>query len=81
MDPATHAYPALQFPLHSAVVRLGRAPYFPAGHRLVQLALGRPEVAPYRPAAQSVQLAAPVTLYFPGVQMAAVADADPAAHA
>ncbi len=34
VDPATHAYPAVQFPLHDAVVRPVVAPYVPAGHAL-----------------------------------------------
>ena len=34
VDPATHAYPALQFPLHAADGRPAVAPNVPAGHTL-----------------------------------------------
>ena len=47
----------------------------------VQAAPVRPDVSPYRPAAQSVQAPAPLKLYFPGLQMAAVVLVDPATQA
>ena len=76
VDPQGHAYPALQLPEHSGEDRPDIAPCVPAGHGAVQLALAKPIVDPYRPAAQSVHTPDPDTLYFPTGHTAAVADTD-----
>ena len=56
-------------------------PKRPAGQGAVQEALGRPVVAPYRPAAHIVHTPAAAKEYCPTGQMAAVAFVDPATHA
>jgi hypothetical protein len=61
VDPETHAYPAVQFPVHDALVSPDVAPYVPAGHAL--------------------HTPAPAREYCPALQMAAVGDTLPAAHA
>jgi hypothetical protein len=76
VDPAIHAYPAVQLPEHSDEDRPAVDPKRPAGHGAVQLALGMPAVDPYRPAAQSLHSPDPDTLYFPTGHSAAVADVD-----
>ena len=62
VDPATHAYPALQFPVHSGVVRPDTDPYLPASQGPLQLAFGMPDTAPYKPATHIVHTPAPVKL-------------------
>ena len=79
--PAAHACPALQFPLHAALVRAGVAPNVPAGHGPLHAALVKPETLPYVPAGHTLQAAAPPRLYHPARQMDAVALVDPAMHA
>jgi len=49
VDPAGHAYPAMQFPLHTDVVSPCVAPNLPAGHKDVHDAEVKPEDEPYRP--------------------------------
>jgi hypothetical protein len=78
VDPATHAYPALQFPLHAADDRPGAPPYRPAAHADVHAAVVRPVTFPKRPTGQSTQPPHPDTLYRPTLQMLAVAVTDPA---
>jgi hypothetical protein len=53
----------------------------PAGHIPVHPAVVRPLLFPNRPTAQSVHVPWPPRLYFPGTQIDAVADVDPATHA
>ena len=81
MDPATHAYPALQSPVHVDVVRPLEDPCRPESQGPLQLALDMVAVAPYRPVLQLVHTAAPAKLYRPAGQAAAVALVDPATHA
>ena len=78
VDPATHAYPALQFPLHAADDRPGAPPYRPAAHADVHAAVVRPVTFPKRPTGQSTHSPHPDTLYRPTLQMLAVAVTDPA---
>ena len=80
-DPAPHAYPALQFPVHDDTLSPDSDPYRPASHSPLQLALVRPQSDPYRPALQFVHSPAPDTLYFPGPHISAVSLVEPAAHA
>ncbi len=61
VDPATHAYPAVQFPLHDAVVRPIVAPYVPAGQGAVQFAEAIAAASPYVPGAHGVQDPAPAS--------------------
>jgi hypothetical protein len=73
-------YPGLHSPVHAAVA----APpllKLPAGHGAVQLAVARPGVNPYRPAAHAVHEPAPARLYVPALHTVAVALLLPAAHA
>ncbi len=46
VDPATHAYPAVQLPEQDAVVRPVEAPYVPAGHDAVHATVAKAEDAP-----------------------------------
>jgi hypothetical protein len=85
-DPAAHAYPALQLPVHPAVVKPAVDPYRPAGQFVhvtaapvlycpaaqgaVQAAVGRPWVDPYVPAGQLVHAVDPAVEYLPVPQMA-----------
>ncbi len=62
VDPATHAYPALQLASHNAEVKPPTDPYRPEPQSPLQLALGMATVAPYRPALQLVHTDAPVKL-------------------
>jgi len=66
VDPAGHVYPAVQSPVHDAVVRPVVEPYLPAG-QLVQVAL--PPVL-YCPATQidCVEIEEPVGQKYPGLQ-------------
>jgi hypothetical protein len=75
-----HAYPAVQFPEHAAVVSPDDDPKVPAGHGAVHDADGKPPVAPYSPALQLVHTPAPPRLYVPAGHTAAVAFVDPAGH-
>ena len=80
VDPAIHAYPAVQLPEHSGDDRPAVDPKRPAGHGAVQLALGMPVVDPYRPAAQSLHSPDPDTLYFPTGHTTAIADTEDGAR-
>jgi hypothetical protein len=77
-DPATHANPALQFPLHAGADRPAKAPNRPGAHAAVHAAIVSPVVFPNRPAGQSTHTPAPNRLYQPTGQMAAVALVEPA---
>ena len=77
-DPAPHAYPALQFPVHDDTLSPDSDPYRPASHSPLQLALVRPQSDPYRPALQFVQTLDPAMLYFPGTHCVELAATDPA---
>ncbi len=81
IDPAGHAYPAVQLPEHSDDARPDVAPYLPASHGPLQLAVTSPAVDPYSPALQFVHTPAPGPLYVPSGHSNAVGDTDPAAHA
>jgi hypothetical protein len=81
IDPATHAYPALQLPSHVGDVRPDTDPKRPASHGPLQVALGMADTAPYRPALQLLHILAPERLYVPGGHSNAVEFVDPAAHA
>jgi hypothetical protein len=81
VDPAAHAYPALQFPLHAGVVRPEVVPYVPAGHAPVHPAVDSPDDAPYRPAAHTLHDPDPLKLYHPAPHTIAVAEVLPAGHA
>ena len=86
MDPATHAYPALQSPVHVDVVRPLEDPCRPESQGPLQLALDMVAVAPYRPVLQLVHTLAPARLYLPAGHTITVAlveaagQAYPAAH-
>ena len=62
VDPAGHAYPALQLPLHAAVGRPAAAPKVPAGHAPLHNALPMVLVAPNLPAGHAVHAPAPLRL-------------------
>ena len=47
VDPAAHAYPALQFPVHVAFTMPDAAPYTPAAHGPVHAVVFRLAVSPY----------------------------------
>ncbi len=81
VDPAAHAYPALQFPLHVSTDKPAVDPKRPAGHGAVHEGDVSPLVFPNRPAAHDVHALWPRTLYVPGRQIDAVALMDPTAHA
>jgi hypothetical protein len=86
VDPAAHAYPAVQSPLHANVVNAGVAPNFPAGQGVHVL---EPAVA-YVPEGHmdAVDDTEPATQAYPAVQGPTHADVDwpsaspylPAAH-
>ena len=78
VDPAGHAYPAVQLPEQAGVDRPGTLPNRPAGHCPLHAAVVMPDTAPYCPALQLVQLLAPTRLYVPAGHAAGVADTDPA---
>ena len=65
VDPATHAYPALQLPLHPALDRPPTKPYRPAGQGPLHAAVVNADVKPNKPATQSVQNPAPAMEYLP----------------
>jgi hypothetical protein len=81
VDPAAHAYPAAQLPLHAADDRPATAPYRPAAHAAVHAADVSPVPSPNRPAGHSTHSPAPDRLYRPTPHMVAVALVDPATHA
>ena len=81
VDPAAHAYPAVQLPLHAGDERPGTAPYRPAAHAAVHAADVSRVPFPNRPAGQSTHCPAPDRLYRPTPHIAAVAVVDPATHA
>jgi hypothetical protein len=78
VDPAAHANPPLQLPLHAADDRPGVAPNCPATQAAVQAAVVSPVIFPNRPAGQSTHTQAPDRLYRPDGHTAAVALTDPA---
>jgi hypothetical protein len=81
VDPAGHAYPAVQFPEHAAVVSPDDDPKVPAGHGAVHDADGKPAVAPYSPALQLVQAEDPSGANCPAGHNTALEFTDPAGHA
>ena len=62
IDPATHAYPALQLPSQEGDVRPPTDPYRPEPQTSLQLAFGLATVAPYRPGDLSMPTYVPVKL-------------------
>ncbi len=76
-----HAYPALQFPEHAAVVKPVVDPKVPPGHAAVHALEFKAVVDPYRPAGHPVHCPALALLYWPAAQGIAVAFVDPAGHA
>ena len=78
--PATHAYPAVQLPLHADDVNPLTTPYVPAGHSPLHAADDIVAVAPYDPTLQFVHAPAAARLYVPTGHIAAVALMDPAAQ-
>ena len=66
VDPAAHAYPAVQLPLHAGDVSPVVAPKVPAGHGPVQEEVVSAAVLPYRPAGQLAHAEAPRRLNVPG---------------
>jgi hypothetical protein len=76
-EPAAHAYPAVQLPLHVAIVKPADPPNEPAKQYPEQLEFVKPLVLPYSPAAHRLQTADPLTLYCPGLQMACVTLVEP----
>ena len=81
VDPAAHAYPAVQFPVHDDAARPDDDPYRPASQGPLQAEEFKAVDAPYLPLLQLVQVLAPTRLYCPGAQATAVLLADPAGHA
>jgi hypothetical protein len=81
VDPATHAYPALQFPLHVDDDKPLTDPYDPASHGPLHITLPMPAIAPYRPALQFVHTPDDVLLYLPGGQITSVRLLVPGTHA
>ncbi len=79
VDPAGHAYPALQTPLHAALLAPAD-PNLPLGQGPLHAAEGRPAASPYLPAAQTVHAADAAVLNLPAGHTLALA-ADPAGHA
>jgi hypothetical protein len=73
VDPATHAYPALQLASQEGVVSPDKEPNLPLRHGPLQLAVGRADTTPYSPAAQLMQVSAPGRLYLPAGHTIAVA--------
>ena len=80
-EPAGHAYPAVQFPLHNTDTRPDTDPNVPAGHGPLQADDDSPKLLPYVPTGQLTHTPAPPTLYFPATHTLAVELADPAGHA
>jgi hypothetical protein len=64
LDPARHAYPALQTPLHAALLAPAN-PNLPLGQGPLHADEGIAVVTPYLPAAQSVHAAAAAVLNLP----------------
>ena len=81
VDPAAHTYPPLQLPEHPDDDTPDTDPYKPAAHGAVHDATPMFAVAPYSPAAQSVQVPAPPTEYLPAGQPTAVPLTDAEGHA
>jgi hypothetical protein len=78
MEPAGQAYPALHGPVQELVLA-ALVPYRPGSHGPEQAAVVSAEVAPYKPAGQSVHVARPVAFpYVPAGQATAVALVEPA---
>ena len=81
VDPATHAYPALQLPVQLDTDKPDCDPYRPASQSPLQLALDMAVDAPYSPALQLLQAPAPDKLYLPKGHVTAVATTEGAGHA
>ncbi len=78
VDPAGHAYPAVQAPVH-VVKDTPATPYRPPGHTPLQVGVVSPVAAPYRPAEQRVHAPTPPGLHCPAAHKVALVDA--AGHA
>jgi hypothetical protein len=76
VDPAGHAYPAVQLPEQAAVVRPEVSPYVPAGHAPEHLAVLRRAASPNVPCGHRVQALEAGRLYLPTGQGSAVADTE-----
>ncbi len=76
VDPAGHVYPAEHAPLHNADTCPAH-PNLPASHCPLHELFESPTVAPNKPGAQVVQLAAPAVLYRPAGHKRAVALVEP----
>ena len=81
VDPATHAYPALQFPEHAGVDKPAAAPNVPPGHKPEHTALDSPVLDPNVPTGHELHTLDPDKLYVPGPHTTAVPLDDPDAHA
>ena len=81
VDPAAHAYPAVQFPVQAGVVKPPEAPYRPALHSPEQKGLLKPLEAPYWPMAQGVQVPEDSGLNCPAGHSCVVALVDPGGQA
>ena len=66
VDPAGHTYPAVQLPEHSDDVCPDVAPYLPASHGPLQLAVVSPALDPYSPALQFVYSTTNLNVPAPG---------------
>lgn len=80
VEPAGHAYPALQFPVHALETVPGTDPYRPAGQGPEHAGEGSPEVVPYVPAGHRVQDPEPAREYEPKGHAVALGDVDPGPH-
>jgi hypothetical protein len=81
VDPAGHAYPAVQTPLQLPEVTPDTAPNSPAGQGAVHALVFRPWVDPKEPALQFVQALTPPKLKVPTPQITAVSTTEPTGHA
>ncbi len=81
VDPATHAYPAVQLAVQLDTDKPDTDPYRPASHGPVQAAVDMAVVAPNSPALQLVQTPAPTRLYVPTGHATAVGTMDAGGHA
>jgi hypothetical protein len=81
VDPAAHAYPALQLAVQLDTGRPDTDPYRPASQGPLHAALGMAVVAPNSPALQLVQTPAPTRLYVPTGHVTAVGTMDAGGHA
>ncbi len=81
VDPAMHAYPAVQSPLHAAAVSPVVAPKDPAAQGPEQVAIPKATADPNLPAGHAMHDPDPARLYCPAGHTAAVAVVEPATHA